>query len=266
MTEFERIDQNAVFFGNVPRGIRRGQFYEMYPLLGFSSEVNFAQAVIRSSAEERQSLLKRYYIGKHPYLENSPSFNKILDYKESHGTSDTSGTQNEKPQCCKFGRKRNLRTENQQNTKRTIKLKKRKPDFDKTVSKENIKGEKVDKKGNSKGQISVANAKQEAFTEEQGKTTLAQEKIAKAVDDREDTAGRSDFETEQCDASHLSPNRNSSILDDLVNFSCADIKCSDTEELGGGECQTVHRQSEDEMLRERVQRRLNITSILDDLI
>ncbi|KAJ7325348.1 hypothetical protein OS493_029896 [Desmophyllum pertusum] len=70
----ERIGNSTIFIGSTPRGIRRQHFREMSDVLGFSSEVDLAKAVVDSSENERREMLARYYVDKNPVLSGLSSF------------------------------------------------------------------------------------------------------------------------------------------------------------------------------------------------
>ena len=70
----ERIGNNTVFVGSTPRGIRRQHFRQMSDKFGFSSQVNFAKAVVRSNDTERREMLKRYYVTSNPVLSGLSNF------------------------------------------------------------------------------------------------------------------------------------------------------------------------------------------------
>ena len=70
----ERIGNNTVFVGSTPRGIRRQHFREMSDKFGFSSQVDFAKAVVRSNDTERWEMLKRYYVTSNPVLSGLSNF------------------------------------------------------------------------------------------------------------------------------------------------------------------------------------------------
>ena len=72
----ERIGNSAIFIGSTPRGIRRQHFREMSDALGFSSEIDFANAVVNGSESERREMLKRYYVDKNPVLSGLSSFSE----------------------------------------------------------------------------------------------------------------------------------------------------------------------------------------------
>ena len=70
----ERIGNNTVFVGSTPRGIRRQHFREMSDKFGFSSQADFAKAVVRSNDKERWEMLKRYYVTSNPVLSGLSNF------------------------------------------------------------------------------------------------------------------------------------------------------------------------------------------------
>ena len=49
-------------------------FSENVGKLGFSSEIDFAKAVVDSSVNERQEMLKRFYVDKNPVLSGLSCF------------------------------------------------------------------------------------------------------------------------------------------------------------------------------------------------
>lgn len=70
----ERIGNNTVFVGSTPRGIRRQHFREMSDKFGFSSQADFAKAVVRSNDKDRWEMLKRYYVTSNPVLSGLSNF------------------------------------------------------------------------------------------------------------------------------------------------------------------------------------------------
>lgn len=70
----ERIGNNTVFVGSTPRGIRRQHFREMSDKFGFSSQADFAKAVVRSNDKERWEMLKHYYVTSNPVLSGLSNF------------------------------------------------------------------------------------------------------------------------------------------------------------------------------------------------
>ena len=62
------------FLGSTPRGIRRQHFREMSDTFGFSSQVDFAKAVVRSNDTERWEMLKRYYVTSNLVLSGLSNF------------------------------------------------------------------------------------------------------------------------------------------------------------------------------------------------
>lgn len=70
----EKIGNSTVFIGSTPRGIRQQHFREMSDLLGFTSEVDLAKALVDSSESDRREMLKRYYVHKNPVLSGLASF------------------------------------------------------------------------------------------------------------------------------------------------------------------------------------------------
>lgn len=63
-----RVGKSTVFVGSTPRGIRRQHFRELSRAHDHVSEVEFAELVLRSSLEEREEKLKQFYVGRHPSL------------------------------------------------------------------------------------------------------------------------------------------------------------------------------------------------------
>lgn len=83
----EKIGNSTIFIGSTPRGIRRQHFQEMSGVLGFSSEVDLAKAVIDASENERRDMLKRYFVGRNPVLSGLSSFTEpssVEDQNEKH--------------------------------------------------------------------------------------------------------------------------------------------------------------------------------------
>ena len=70
----ERIGNNTVFIGSTPRGIRREHFREMSDQLGFSSEIDMAEAVVKSTSIERRMMLKQFYVDRNSDLSGLSCF------------------------------------------------------------------------------------------------------------------------------------------------------------------------------------------------
>lgn len=70
----ERIGNNTVFIGSTPRGIRRQHFREMSDQLGFSSEIDMAEAVVKSTSTERRIMLKQFYVDRNSDLSGLSCF------------------------------------------------------------------------------------------------------------------------------------------------------------------------------------------------
>ena len=85
----ERIGNNTVFVGSTPRGIRRQHFREMSGKFGFSSEVDFAKAVVRSNDTERWEMLKSYYVTRHPVLSGLSNYTACEVKSEGHKESES---------------------------------------------------------------------------------------------------------------------------------------------------------------------------------
>ena len=85
----ERIGNSTVFVGSTPRGIRRQHFREMSDKFGFSSQVDFAKAVVRSNDTERWEILKRYYVTSNPVLSGLSNFTACEVKSESRKESET---------------------------------------------------------------------------------------------------------------------------------------------------------------------------------
>ena len=85
----ERIGNNTVFVGSTPRGIRRQHFREMSDKFGFSSQIDFAKAVVRSNDTERWEMLKRYYVTRNPVLSGLSNFSACEVKSEGRKESES---------------------------------------------------------------------------------------------------------------------------------------------------------------------------------
>lgn len=78
----EKIGNFTVLVGSTPRGIRRRHFREMSDQLGFSSEINFAKAVVEKNLSERRKFLQRFYVNRNPVLSGLSCFTGPEDKTE----------------------------------------------------------------------------------------------------------------------------------------------------------------------------------------
>ncbi|KFO28478.1 Putative DNA repair and recombination protein RAD26-like [Fukomys damarensis] len=61
-----RTDQNIFIIGETPKGIRRKQFEEMASYFNFPSVKEFAKHVTNATSEDRQKMLKGFYVSQYP--------------------------------------------------------------------------------------------------------------------------------------------------------------------------------------------------------
>lgn len=61
-----RTDQNIFIIGETPKGIRRKQFEEVASYFNFPSVKEFAKHITNATSEERQKMLKGFYVSQYP--------------------------------------------------------------------------------------------------------------------------------------------------------------------------------------------------------
>ena len=282
-------------------------------MLGYSSEVDLTEAVLQSDAEERRNMLKRYYLGKTPQLENLPSFNKAFgngnDSMESTtdvGKGEGKGEiEIEGKQSRKSRRKRSQRKEKLQNDGKNKKSKKSKHEYYEAATKASITCKADKTKENSTATVSKIPVKSETSTSASNvkhekeilkEKAVTQDGSSVTRDGRDGSTisrgrrggsavtreGQTDADEAfpesrslQSNDSHSqlvpresdrpSQSGNFSILDDLFSWgNKTDQECAGTSDYALNDVEAER--TENEVLRERVHRRLNITSVLDDFI
>ncbi|XP_007937382.1 DNA excision repair protein ERCC-6-like 2 [Orycteropus afer afer] len=65
-----RTDQTTFIIGETPKGIRRKQFEEMASYFNESSVKKFAERITNATSEERQKMLREFYVSQHPEIKD----------------------------------------------------------------------------------------------------------------------------------------------------------------------------------------------------
>ncbi|XP_042542597.1 DNA excision repair protein ERCC-6-like 2 isoform X2 [Dipodomys spectabilis] len=82
--QVHRTDQTTFIIGETPKGIRRKQFEEMASYYNLSSAKEFAKCIANATSEERQKMLRDFYISQYPEVEELFEESASISIESTH--------------------------------------------------------------------------------------------------------------------------------------------------------------------------------------